>query len=165
MDPQENTYENFYRGLFSDILCKPYNEPSKDGGGGRIYQTPADLAEACIKYFLFCHYNKEIISMEGLRLHLRLWSQPAFYSYKNIKQYGEDFKTVVERVQLYIEKLYHDKLFNPSSMAAAKFVLQCKYGSEWVPTEKQIVENHDITVTIGKAKEEDEEHIQGPRED
>lgn len=157
MDPQENTYESFYRGLFSDILREPYVETSVKGGGGRLYETPADLAEACIKYFLFCHHNNEIISMEGLRLHLRLWSQPAFYSYKKIKQYGDDFKTVVERVQLYIEKLYHDKLFNPASMAAAKFVLQCKFGSEWVPTEKKIIENHDIEVTIGGKKNDNAE--------
>jgi hypothetical protein len=147
MDCNNETWEEYYTELFSEILDKEYPDPR----GGRTFATPKDMAKKAIKYFTKCAEQKKQITFEGLRLYMKFWSREAFYKYENqVKEFQPDFAIVVSIIKTVIEGTYVDTLFS-THMAAARFVLQCNYG--WVPAEKQIIENHDINVTLGPSTE------------
>jgi hypothetical protein len=80
---------------------------------------------------------------------MHFFSKQAFYKYKHeVKQYQPDFGEIIDIVRLLVEAETADGLFNKNLYPGSRFILQCGY-QDWIPTEKVINENHDISVTIG----------------
>jgi len=147
----EETLEQFYKGLFKEILDKEYTEKPIRGGAARTFANPKVMAEKAVEYFSNSLKHGYPITFEGLRVHMHLWRKENFYHYANdVKQYKEDFKKVTDIIRAIIERKYVEELFGEHT-SAARFVLSCNYG--WVPAEKHIVENHNIEVNIGKKPE------------
>ena len=159
MEPElafELTYEAFYKYLFAEILEKEYTELPEYGGAGRKYATPKHMAEKAIEYLLRAHRTNERIHFQGMRLYLKLFTPQEFNQYRNVKEHNEDFKKVTYIIRSLMEKVTVDMLFDQGTYNAAKFALQCGYG-DWIPAEKVINENHDIKVTIGKKKDDEDD--------
>jgi hypothetical protein len=150
------THEEFYRYLFKEILEKKYSELPEFGGAKKKYPTPKHMAEKAIEYLMHCHNTNSRIHFHGMRLHLKLFTPAEFLAYRNVKEHTEDFTKVVNIIRALMEKFAVDQLFDPRTFNASRFVLQCCY-SDWIPVEKVITENHDISVTIGAKKQEPEQ--------
>lgn len=147
------TEREYYQEVFSEILNKEYNEPLKDGGGGRTYKTPAEMANKAIDYFVRCRENGDRPNYPGLRIYMKLWSREAFSKYANdVRQYKEEFRMVTDIIRLIIEDKIVQALYEKNTYNGARFDLQANWN--WVPSEKQIIESHTINVTLGKKKEE-----------
>ena len=151
------TIEQYFEGLFEKYLDKEYDEPPITGGGGRTYLTPRDMAKVAIEYFVGRYATGLPPTMESMRVYMRFWTREAFYKYKHqVKQYQPDFAEIVDLIRNIIESEVADGLFNKATFNGSKFVLQCGFKEDWIPTERQIVENHDIKISIGKKDEEEE---------
>jgi hypothetical protein len=147
------THQEFYEELFEDILKKEYNE-EPTAGHPRLYKTPKDLALKAVEYFTRQEELDRPITFEGLRLYCKFWSPKSFYDYKETQQYHDDFAKVVEIIQLIIYNFNTEKLYS-GKFPGAKFVLNCNYG--WTTTERQIIQNDTVNVSIGKKNPEAEE--------
>jgi len=143
------TYQQYYEEIFADILNKEYNEPPTVGMP-RLYKTPKDLALKGIEYFVRQKELEKPLTFQGLSLTLKLWNPKSFYDYKEIKQYHDDFKFVIEAFQMILYDFNVEKLYT-GHVQGAKFALSCCYS--WTPTERQIIEDHTVKVKIGKKEE------------
>lgn len=146
------TYREFYENLFSEFLNKKYEDPPLFGGTHRHFKTPKDLAASAINYFEHCKQSGEHMTLEGLKLHCKIFSKTHLSKYEHTVQYSEDFASVFEIIQKVIEYELEQDLFDKSTFNAARFVLQAKWG--WVPSERQIIQNDTVNVSIGKKNPE-----------
>jgi len=144
------THREFFENIFREFLNKEYNDKDNPGTWCRILKTPKEMATKAIDYFCYCEENNRAVSYAGLRLHLKLWSREAWQNYANgnTKQYTEDFKEVCNIIKIIIEDNIVQKLYRKDTVNAAKFDLAANWG--WTVQEKQIIENHNIEVSIGK---------------
>lgn len=147
----EQTREDMIRDdletIFEKVLNSEYEVRTyPKGGNARMYKTPKELALSAIDYFLPKMVRNEVISIKGYILRSKFANPQALYNYR---EYSEDYAFVVQRISDIIEEFNINNLYS-INFNGARFVLQCHSG--WVPTEKVINENHDITINISEKK-------------
>jgi hypothetical protein len=97
-----------------------------------------------------------VITIQGFQLHSKLWTGKHIWKYMNLEGiWKEDFKDVMLIIKHVCYNETIEKLYEKGTYAPAKFSLQCNYN--WIPVEKQIVENNDFKVIINSEKTEDKD--------
>jgi len=154
MEDRDKTHYEVFQEIFEDILNTDYSKvveeyERKKDGRPRLYHTPRDLALEAISYFVQRLERNLPITLTGFVLYSKLNSRQGLYNYE---RYPE-FKNVVLRIRLIIENYNVEQLYS-NNFNAARFLLECNYN--YMKTEKQIIEENNITVSIGNKKQSEE---------
>ena len=145
----EQTHKEIFTEMFQDFLDKDYSTV-KTAGQPKFIKDPKAMAKLAIKYLTNAAERREPLRLTAFILKSKLNTRQGLDNYK---KYSEDFNICVQRIKLIMEDYNVGELYSVNN-AGARFVLSCGFG--WIPTERQVVENHTINVEIGNKEEEEE---------
>ena len=144
-ETRQEYLKRFFEDVFDKYLTTKYEQPTGPGHP-KLFKTPKDLAKVAVKYFIGAEDRGESLRLTRFLIVSKIIYRHILDDYKNYKP--SDFGEVVALIKLFIEDYNMDQLYS-MNMQGAKFALQCGFGN-YVPTERQIIEQKDFVVNIGQ---------------
>jgi hypothetical protein len=145
------TWREFYLDLFSPVLQQDEIIPAcQKGMVHRKHASVKQMALSCIDYLTQCRENRTCITLTGMAIACGFYSRVSFM---NTYKIDSQYRLCLQIAKTAVEHWVEDQLYNKTSYAGARFVLQAGFKT-WIPEEKRTIENHNFEVTIGTGKDE-----------